>query len=189
MVTQVEDGIDFAEEIGYPVVLKMAASGLTHKTESVGVRLDLRTPEQLRSGFSDLVSAAAERDWALEGIRIEPYRPGLEMIVGGVTDPVFGPMISVGIGGLHTELLGDVVFAPAPVTGRAALALVQRLQRVEILRGFRGAPPADIDQLAAVVSVVSRGVAGSGIGEVEINPIIWSDGQWVAVDWLVVASE
>ncbi len=117
---------------------------------------------------------------------MERYRPGLEMIVGGLVDPVFGPLVSVGLGGVLTELLDDVVFAPAPVEEIQAAAMIDRLRGRALLDGFRGAPHSDLDELAQIVSVVSRGLIGSGLREVEINPLTWDGEGWVAVDWLLV---
>jgi hypothetical protein len=99
---------------------------------------------------------------------------------------VFGPLISVGIGGVFTELLDDVVFALAPVDEGEAGAMVERLRGRALLDGFRGSSPADVDGLARIVSLVSRGMTGSGLREVEINPLIWDGEGWVGVDWLVV---
>ena len=108
------------------------------------------------------------------------------MLVGGLVDPVFGPLISVGIGGVLTEMLDDVVFAPAPVTdrGRGDDRVSPAAERR--WTGFRGAPAGDVEGLALIVSLVSRGITGPGLREVEINPLIWDGEGWVAVDWLVV---
>jgi hypothetical protein len=116
---------------------------------------------------------------------VERYRPGLELIIGGLVDPVFGPVVSVGMGGVFTEVLNDVVFAPAPVGIEGARRMIDGLGGRPLLDGFRGSNPADVDELARIVSVVSRGLIGSGLGEVELNPLVWTGDEWVAVDWLV----
>jgi hypothetical protein len=85
-----------------------------------------------------------------------------------------------------TELLDDVVFAVAPVGVNEARAMIQRLRGRPLFDGFRGSAPADSDELARIVSVVSRGIAGSSYLEVEINPLIWDGDAWVAVDWLLI---
>ncbi|HSO49011.1 MAG TPA: acetate--CoA ligase family protein, partial [Acidimicrobiia bacterium] len=175
-----------AERIGYPVVVKVSAPGMAHKTEVGGVRLDLKDAKAVMAGFDDVTASGRAAGLPVAGARVERFRPGLEMIVGGLVDPVFGPVVSVGIGGVMTELLDDVVFAPAPVTKEAALKMIDRLGGRRLLDGFRGSDPPDVLGLARVISLLSRGLVGSGLTEVELNPLIW-DGEWVAVDWLVGA--
>ncbi|HEX9848398.1 MAG TPA: acetate--CoA ligase family protein, partial [Acidimicrobiia bacterium] len=85
-----------------------------------------------------------------------------------------------------TEVTRDVAFSPAPVDERRALKMIDRLRGRAVLDGYRGRPPADVAELARLVGIISRGVAGLGVREVEINPLIWDGAEWVAVDWLVV---
>lgn len=181
-----DEAIAVAESLGYPVVVKVVAGGLAHKTEVGGVRVDLRDASAVRYAIDDVTGAATAAGQSVEGVRVERFRPGLEMIIGGLVDPVFGPLISVGIGGVLTELLDDVVFAPAPVDEIQAAAMIERLSGRALLDGFRGASQSDLDELARIVSVVGRGLVGSGLREVEINPLIWDGESWVAVDWLLV---
>jgi acetate---CoA ligase (ADP-forming) len=181
-----DEAIAVAESLGYPVVVKVLAGGLAHKTELGGVRVDLRDPSAVSHAIDEVTAAASAAGRSVEGVRVEGYRPGLEMIIGGLVDPVFGPLISIGIGGVLTELLDDVVFAPAPVDEIRAAAMIDRLRGKALLDGFRGASRSDLDELAGIVSRVSRGIAGSGLREVEINPLTWDGEGWVAVDWLLV---
>ena len=83
-----------------------------------------------------------------------------------------------------TEVLADVVFSPAPVGVTEALEMIDRLRGRDLLDGYRGGPPTDVDGLARLVSIVSRGLVGSGLSEGEINPFIWDGEEWLAVDWL-----
>jgi succinyl-CoA synthetase beta subunit len=92
--------------------------------------------------------------------------------------------VSIGFGGVLTELLDDVVFAPAPVDAQDASEMIDRLRGRELLDGYRRTSPADVEGLAHLVSVVSRGFVGSGFREIEINPLVWDGEEWVAVDWL-----
>ena len=181
-----DEAVAVAERLGYPVVVKVVAGGLAHKTEVGGVRVDLRDASEVGRAIDEVTAAATAAGQSVEGVRVERFRPGLEMLVGGLVDPVFGPLISVGIGGVLTELLDDVVFAPAPVDEVEAAAMIERLRGRALLDGFRGAPAGDVDELARIVSLVSRGMTGSDLREVEINPLIWDGESWVAVDWLVV---
>jgi hypothetical protein len=185
MAEDAESAVVLATRLGYPVVVKVNSSGLAHKTELGGVALDLNNDEEVRIAFERVVAAGRAVGLPVNGARVERFRPGLELIVGGVIDPVFGPLVSVGMGGVLTELLGDVVFAPVPVDEAAALEMIQRLRGGALLDGYRGSPPADVGGLARIVSLISRGLVGSGHDEVEINPLVWDGQEWVAVDWLL----
>ncbi|MDH3539736.1 MAG: acetate--CoA ligase family protein [Acidimicrobiia bacterium] len=182
VATSADDAVAVAGRLGYPVVLKVVSPGLAHKTEAGGVKVDLATEVEVRAGFDEIV--AATEDLEVEGIRVERFRPGLEVIVGAIVDDRFGPLVSIGLGGVLTELLDDVVFAPAPVHPEEALGMIDRLRGRDLLDGYRGTPPADVEGLADLVGVVSRGFVGSGLREIEINPLIWDGEAWVAVDWL-----
>jgi acyl-CoA synthetase (NDP forming) len=179
-----EEAIAVADRLGYPVVVKVVSPGLAHKTEAGGVKLALADPAVVARAIEDVTDAARGAGQIVEGVRVERYRPGLEMIVGALVDPVFGPLVSVGSGGVLTELLDDVVFSPAPVDEAGARSMIDRMPGRKMLDGFRGSPPADVEGLARLVSLVSRGLVGSGLFEVEINPLIWDGEAWVAVDWL-----
>lgn len=176
-----------AGTIGFPVALKIHSPGLAHKTEAGGVILDIRTESEAERAFAEIAAAAADAGLDIAGVRVEPYRPGVEMIVGGIIDPAFGPIVSVGIGGVLAELLDDVVFAPAPVDVAEAEGMIDRLRGRRLLDGFRGSDPADVTELTRIISIVSRGLVGSGFDEVEINPLAWDGDEWMALDWITVA--
>jgi succinyl-CoA synthetase beta subunit len=181
-----DEAIAAADRLGYPVVVKVVSPGLAHKTETGGVKLALVDAAEVARAIDEVTTTAIEAGQIVEGVKVERYRPGLEMILGGLVDPVFGPLVSVGTGGVLTELIDDVVFATAPVGVNEARAMISALRGRPLLDGFRGSAPADIDELAQIVSMVSRGIAASGYQEVEINPLIWDGDAWVAVDWLVI---
>jgi acyl-CoA synthetase (NDP forming) len=181
-----DDAVAAASRVGYPVVVKIDVSGLDHKTDVDGVLLDLRHPNEVRSAFDAVVAAAEGEGLAPVGVRVQRFRPGLELIVGGMRHESFGPVISVGAGGVLTEALGDVTFRPAPVGLAGARAMIDSLAIRPLLDGYRGSAPADIAELARIVSVVSHTVTRRGdVTEMEINPLIWDGEEWVGVDWLM----
>jgi hypothetical protein len=147
--------------------------------------LNLRDPQAVIEAFDRVVESATAAGLRVEGARVERFRPGLEMIVGGLSDPVFGPVVSVGMGGVLTEVLGDVAFAPAPVDESAARRMIDRIRARPLLDGYRGDPPAEIDGLARIVSQVSRGLVGTGLSDVELNPVVWDGAEWVVLDLLI----
>jgi acyl-CoA synthetase (NDP forming) len=181
-----DEAITAADRLGYPVVVKVVSPGLAHKTETGGVKLALDAAEEVARAIDEVTAIAIEAGQIVEGVRVERYRPGLEMIVGGLIDTVFGPLVSVGTGGVLTELIDDVVYGIAPVGLNEARSMISKLRGRPLLEGFRGSAPADVDELARIVSLVSRGIAAGGYQEVEINPLIWDGDAWVAVDWLVI---
>jgi acyl-CoA synthetase (NDP forming) len=183
-----DEAIAAASDIGYPVVVKVDAPGLHHKTEVGGVETDLETPADVREAFEKVMVAAATWGWEPVGARVQKFRPGLELIVGAIVDDSFGPIVSVGAGGVLTEVMRDVVIRPGPVAIDQARDMIDNLSIRPLLDGYRGAPAADVAELSRIVSVVSHAVTGSGsISELELNPLTWDGAAWVAVDWLLVA--
>jgi acetyltransferase len=185
-VVDADSAVAMAERLGYPVVVKVNSPGLAHKTEVGGVALDLGTPEAVATAFERVIESAMAAGLTVDGGRVERYRPGLEVIVGAMVDPVFGKLVSVGFGGIFAELVDDVVFSPAPIGFDGARALIARLRGRELLKGVRGSPAANVEELVEIVSLVSRGFVGSPLREVEMNPLVWTGAEWIAVDWLIV---
>ena len=168
-----DEAVAAATQLGYPVVLKTAAAG-AHKTEMGGVALDLRDEWAVR--------AAAERIGA--PFLVQPLvRGGVELLVGAVEDPVFGPLVAVGPGGTLAELIGSAAFRLAPLTDADADELVQSGKVGRLLGGFRGAAPADTRAVTDLVLRVGRLVDDvPGIAELDLNPVIAGVEGCVAVD-------
>ena len=148
-----------AEALGYPVVLKVELPDLPHKTEAGVIRLNLRNADEVRAGY-DAVMASASRvspPPRINGVLVQPMVPqGVEMVVGARIDPLFGPLVVVGLGGILVEVLQDTALAPAPVTHADARAMLRVLKGEKLLHGFRGAPAVDLDKLADVICSISR---------------------------------
>ncbi len=180
-----------AEAFGYPVVLKLESPDVPHKTEAGVIRLDLRDAGAVRVAFDEIVAraAAAEPMPHINGVLVQKMVPrGIEIVIGGRVDPLFGPLIVVGLGGILVELLQDTALAPAPVSPVEALALLARLKGARLLDGFRGMPAVDRAALGAIVSDVSRLLCDHRevLAELDINPLICTGKRIVAVDALIV---
>jgi acetate---CoA ligase (ADP-forming) len=162
-----------AAELGFPVVVKSAVPG-AHKTEGGGIALDLRDEAAVR--------AAAERIGGT--VLVQPMiRGGAELLVGVVQDPVFGPLVAFGPGGVFAELIGEASFRIAPLTDTDAAELVTSGKAGRLVAGFRGAPPADADALADLVLRLARlGDAFPAIAELDRNPVLALPDRCVAVD-------
>ncbi len=172
-----------APGIGFPVVLK--ATGRLHKSEGGGVVLGLRNRAEVLEAYADLVARLAP-----PAVSVEPMLDatgGVELIVGAVRDPKFGPVVMVGLGGVLTEVLDDTRCALAPVSTHAARELLLTLQGAPVLVGARGRGPVDLDGLAEVVACVSRlAAAHPELAELELNPVLARPDGVVALDARVV---
>ena len=171
-----------------PVACKLDAEGLAHKSDAGGVRLGLADEAAVRAAVADLAAAAGRAGATLRGYLLEPMAPaGVELIVGGRRDHVFGPAVLVGLGGILAEVLDDVAVVLAPAPEPLVRRRLERLRGAPVLRGARGREGVDLDALARLVSAVGRVlVADPSIAEIDLNPVIAGPWGAVAVDALVV---
>ena len=169
-----DEAIAAAAELGYPVAAKLVSRTLVHKTDLGGVQLNLDDAETVRRAFDSILGklASAGLTEAFEGVLVQPMLDGgVEIMAGMTEDPVFGPLIAFGLGGVHVEVLGDVVFRVCPLTDRDAHAMVQGIRGRKLLEGYRGHPPADEPALEEMLLRLSRLVAEvAEIDDLDINP-------------------
>jgi acyl-CoA synthetase (NDP forming) len=172
-VKSVDEAVIAAEELGYPVVLKTAAAGV-HKTETGGVAIDLRDSQEIRE--------AAHRIGA--PFLVQPMvRNGVELLVGAVQDPVFGPLIALGPGGTLAELIGDAAFRLTPLTDFDAEELAQTGKAGILLSGFRGAAPSDLEAVEDMLLRISQLAEDlPEVAELDLNPVIALPDGCVVVD-------
>jgi acyl-CoA synthetase (NDP forming) len=166
-----EEAERVAGEIGFPVAIKGLGSSLLHKTEAGAVKLRLPDGAAVREAFTDLRTRLAER---LEGVLVQRMIPsGVEMVVGGLNDQSLGPVIMAGTGGVFVDLLGDTVFRMCPLTDDDARELIEDLKGRRLLRGFRGAPPADEQAFRSLLISVSQLLdVCPEIEEMDLNPVM-----------------
>jgi succinyl-CoA synthetase beta subunit len=174
--------VEAAADLGYPVVAKVSAPAVTHKSEwadGVGVAVGLDAA---------ILAAADERGMTAE-VLIEAAAPvdrGTEVIVGGVRDPSFGPVVLVGLGGVFTELFGDNSHRIAPIDRAEARSAIEELQTAELLSGYRRREAADTDALAAAVVAVGDLMTDNPVAELDINPLLATADGVIALDALIV---
>ncbi len=170
-----------AAELGCPVVMKAVVPGLLHKTEAGAVRLDVRSPQDARRVFGDLAAKFGDQ---LTGALVQPMvTGGVEVIIGVVQEPVFGPLVVFGLGGVATEVLGDHSARLAPLTDTDANVMIHSIRAAPLLLGHRGTPAADLAGLTDTLLRVSR-LADDlpEVAELDLNPVIARPDGVYAVD-------
>lgn len=168
-----------AREIGYPVALKIASPDILHKSDIGGIVLGINDDRALLRAWDQVLDRAHRRtpEAAIWGALVQQMLPpGREVIVGMERDPTFGPLLMFGLGGIYVELLHDVTFRLAPLDQPEALRMIESIHSAGLLRGMRGAKPADVDAVADVLVRVSALVSDfPQIVELDINPLVVSD--------------
>jgi acyl-CoA synthetase (NDP forming)/RimJ/RimL family protein N-acetyltransferase len=180
-VTGEEEAVAAAAGLGGRAVLKAEAAGLVHKTESGAVKLDLHGEDEVRTAFRELVSAFGGR---LSRVIVEPMLAGgVEVLVGVVQEPVFGPLVVFGLGGVATDVLGDHAARLTPLTNTDAGELIRSLRSAPLLFGHRGSPAVDTEALAGILVCVSR-LADDlpEVAELDLNPVIARPDSALAAD-------
>ncbi|MBX0325451.1 acetate--CoA ligase family protein [Halomicroarcula sp. F13] len=187
----VDEAVEAAEGMGYPVVVKVSSPSVTHKSEwasGAGVTVGIASEEGVRTASERIFEAATEQNVHADVLVEEAMdvEAGTEVIVGGLRDPSFGPVVLTGLGGVFTEVFEDTSHRIAPIGRAEARAAIEELQAAELLEGYRGSEPADVDALADVVAIVGDLVTEHPIAELDVNPVLASADGAVALDALVV---
>ncbi|MQA84515.1 MAG: CoA-binding protein [Streptosporangiales bacterium] len=193
LVTSATEAALAAKRLGWPVALKVCSAEITHKSDIGGVALGLTSAAQVRREYSRIRRAAdAVPDAQVKGVLVSPMRTGgVELLAGVTADPVFGPIVAVGLGGIFVEVLRDTRLRLLPVDEAEVRRMLGELRGAPLLRGARGGRPVDLDKVARVVVrlAASAQALGEELEAVEVNPL-WADGDRVeALDVLVVTKK
>jgi acetyl coenzyme A synthetase (ADP forming)-like protein len=172
-----EEAVAFAQVLGLPVAAKLAARSVPHKSDIGAVRLNLASDSAVRRAYSDILARARQIGCGaaeVEGVLIQQMiAGGVETMIGISDDPLFGPLIGFGLGGVHVEVLGDVRFRVGPLSDRDADELLHEIKGVPLLEGYRGHPPADLGALRELLLRISRlAIEVPEIAELDLNPVI-----------------
>jgi acyl-CoA synthetase (NDP forming) len=187
VVGDVEVAVEFADKVGYPVVMKLLSADLPHKSDIGGVQIGLTSESLLRQAYLTLQNVASlhESSSRIEGVLVqEMVRGGVEVILGAVVDPSFGPMVMFGSGGTHAEVLNDVTFRMAPFNHADAQAMIEETRAFKLLQGIRGAPRADIESLINALLIIGRLIVEhqDELIDIDINPLfVLPAGQGICV--------
>jgi len=181
-----DEAVQWAEVIGYPVVLKIVSPDIIHKVDVGGVRLNLVNREQVRQAYEDLLAAvrSARPQARVQGVLVQKMvRGGKETILGMKRDPHFGPLLLFGLGGTYVEIFKDVTFRIAPITELGAHRMIRQLKSSQILTGYRGEPPSDLEAIAECLERLSQlALDFPQLQELDMNPlIVFEEGKGAAV--------
>ena len=183
-----------AAQLGYPVVLKAQSADLPHKNDAGGVVLNVKDAAAIATAWAGLHAniAHSRPDLVLDGVLVERMsKPGVELIVGGRNDPDWGPIVLIGFGGVHAEILKDVRLLAPDLTTHEIICELHELKSGELLRGHRGAPPLDVTAVARIIARVGALLcAEPSVREIDLNPvIIYPDGAGaIALDALIITN-
>lgn len=188
LVTGPEQAADTAEAVGYPVVVKLAADGIEHKSDIGGVKIGLTDAEQVRAAYADVTAAGRAAGAGVQGALVQPQRSGgIELLVGVVTDPAWGQVLAVGLGGIWVEILADTALEVLPVGRTRVLKALRGLRGARLFDGPRGTEKADLDAVAdAITALADLAVRlGDRLDTLEVNPLLVRGSQVEALDALI----
>lgn len=170
------EAAQFADKIGFPVVLKIVSPDIIHKSDVGGVVVGLKDVNGVRDAYKQIIATVKKHKpkAKIAGILIQEMAPvSTEVIVGAIKDPQFGPAIMFGLGGIFVEVLKDVTFRVAPVAEDEACEMISEVKAFPLLKGYRNMPPADIDAIAKIIVNTSKLVTDhEEIKELDLNPIM-----------------
>ncbi len=181
-----EEAAECANEIGYAVVLKILSQDVIHKSDLGGVALDLKTQEDVYKAFHKITMNVKKQspNSKIQGVLVqEMVSPSIEVIVGAINDPQFGPTIMFGLGGVFVEVIKDVAFRLVPVRRDEALEMIREIKAYPILQGYRGTPAVDIESIAQILVNISRLVNNyPEIQELDLNPVVVNEKRAKVID-------
>lgn len=171
-----DECVNAAKEIGYPVVMKIASPDIIHKSDAGGVKVGVKTDDEIRTAFRTIMENARKykSDANIKGVLVqEMVRSAKETILGASQDPTFGPVIMFGLGGIYVEVLKDVVFRVAPIDRREAAKMTESIKTIKLLKGVRGEKPSDLKAISDSLERLSALVTDfPEIKEFDINPLL-----------------
>jgi acyl-CoA synthetase (NDP forming) len=185
-----EEAKSLADKIGYPVALKIVSPDISHKSDVGGVKLNLKSPEEVGRAVDEMLKTVKTRapNARLVGVLMYRMAPqGLEVIVGGVRDGIFGPVVMFGLGGIFVEVLKDVSFRVSPIRMEDALEMLREIKSYKVLEGYRGQPPVNKDATAEIIVKTSKLLEENPeIESIDLNPVMAYPDSAMAVDARII---
>lgn len=184
VATSRQEALGLAHSIGFPVVLKTLSPDIIHKTEAGGVKLNLNTDEDVRSGFDEIIKSSKRNfpSAKILGVTVQKMVSGIEVVIGVTKDPQFGHVLMFGMGGVWVELLKDTTFRLIPIDAADADEMIRDVKGFPLLKGYRGSR-ADVEGLTRMLVRVSDLIMTyPDIDEMDLNPVITSPSGSVVAD-------
>jgi acyl-CoA synthetase (NDP forming) len=176
LAKNIEEAVRFAENLGFPVVLKIVSPDIIHKSDVGGVAVGLKDDESVKGAFAQILKNVKKHDARarIVGVLVQEMAPpSTEVIVGAIKDPQFGPALMFGLGGIFVEVLKDVTFRIAPITEDEAREMISEVRAYPLLKGYRNTPPADVEAIVKILLNTSRLIMEhQEIKELDLNPIM-----------------
>ena len=193
LATSMKEAVKLSKEFGFPVVLKVASSDVTHKSDAGGVKVGLKNANQVSSAYREIMTSVKKKypEATIDGVSVQPMaKPGVEVIIGMSKDAQFGPVLMFGLGGILVEILKDVSFRIVPLTRRDAREMIREIKGYPVLEGYRNQEPANIPLLEEMLLKVSDfAEKNPEVKELDLNPIFAYRDSAVAVDARVVLED
>lgn len=182
------EAIKYAKLIGYPVVLKIVSPQILHKTEMGGIKTDVKNEKELIRSFFEILKSLKKNSprAKIEGILIQKQIKGEQIIVGAKKDPIFGPIVMFGLGGIFVEIFKDVSFKLAPISQKEAREMIKSIKGFKILNGFRGGKKSNLIEIEKFLANVSELISKENIKEIDFNPIIVNEQKALACDVKII---
>jgi acetate---CoA ligase (ADP-forming) subunit beta len=188
-----EEAAAIGEQLGYPVVMKIAAQDILHKSDVGGVRLGLKNKSEVLEAYQSMVSNIRAKfpKASIEGVAVQSTaKPGIEIVIGMTKDPQFGPVLMFGLGGVLVEILKDVSFKVVPLTRRDAREMITEIKGYKLLTGYRGQAPVNTAALEDILLKLSDFCENTpAVKEIDLNPIFANSEGAVAVDARVILEQ
>ncbi|NHJ05029.1 MAG: acetyl-CoA synthetase [Candidatus Heimdallarchaeota archaeon] len=187
----VSEARKIANQIGFPIVMKIVSPQIIHKTDAGGVKLNVKNEKETEIAFNDIITNCKKfnKDAEIRGVLIEKMvKSSTEIIVGVTRDPTFGPAVMFGLGGIFVELLKDVSFRIAPLTDKDAKEMINEIKALPMLQGFRGGPIVNLENIVNILLKISKLSVDyiKDIKEIDLNPIFAYEDSLLIVDARVI---
>jgi acyl-CoA synthetase (NDP forming) len=180
-----EKALVFADKIGYPVVLKIHAQKIFHKSELGGVKTNIRNEEDFEKAWDEIINNIQGKN--IEGVLVQEMIIGNEIAIGMKNDEQFGPVIMFGLGGIFIEIIKDVSFRVAPIGRKEAMQMIEEIKGYKILKGARGGKEVDIEKIVDMIVNLSKlSINEEKIKSIDFNPVIVNDKKALVADFRII---